>query len=264
MEIVKNFKNYFLFERQISAFYHDELNPKFWSRRISRDGNKEKWTLDPLVRKKLLQIGKDFYEKIDDIVGKTPIYDIQLTGSLSNYNYTDLSDLDVHVLVDFDKIDAPDKLIEAAGEGAKFIWNTRHDIRIRGHEVEVFLQDAKERPHITGLFSLLNNEWIKKPKFDPPSVDEDQVNKKAESIEKEINYLEGKLITSTSVPKEAKALFKRAKALKKKIGKMRKEGLEKGGEFSIGNLAFKKVRNDGYIGKLVDVISESYDKIYSE
>jgi hypothetical protein len=45
---------------------------------------------------------------------------------------------------------------------------------------------------------------------------------------------------------------------------MRQEGLEKGGEFSVGNLAFKKLRNDGYIGKLVDIVSEAYDKIYTE
>ena len=45
---------------------------------------------------------------------------------------------------------------------------------------------------------------------------------------------------------------------------MRLEGLEKGGEFSIGNLAFKKLRNDGYIGKIIDVMSQSYDRIYSE
>jgi hypothetical protein len=45
---------------------------------------------------------------------------------------------------------------------------------------------------------------------------------------------------------------------------MRKEGLEKKGEFSVGNLAFKKLRNDGYIGKLIDVMSQAYDRIYSE
>jgi len=135
---------------------------------------------------------------------------------------------------------------------------------MRGHDVEVFLQDAKNPHHITGLFSLLNNEWVKKPKFDPPTVDEDDVDKKADSIAYQIKELENKLITSTALPKDAKSLFKRAKTLKKKISKMRQEGLEKGGEFSVGNLAFKKLRNDGYIGKLIDIVSEAYDKIYTE
>lgn len=264
METVKSFEDYFLFEKQVNAFYQDELNPKFWTKKVSKDGSKEKWVLDPIIRKKLVKIGEEFYEKLDEVVGKAPIYDIQLTGSLANYNWTDLSDLDVHILVDFDKIKAPRKVIEAAGEGAKFIWNARHDIKMRGHDVEVFLQDSDERHHITGLFSLKDNKWIKKPQFDPPKIDEDDVNKKAEGIAKEISSLESKLVTSYSLPKDARNLFKRAKTLKKKISKMRREGLDKKGEFSVGNLAFKKLRNDGYIGKLIDVMSQAYDRIYEE
>ena len=45
---------------------------------------------------------------------------------------------------------------------------------------------------------------------------------------------------------------------------MRKEGLSKEGEFSVGNLAFKKLRNEGYIEKLIDIISGAYGRIYSE
>jgi len=261
---VISFKNYLLLEKQVSPFYNDELSPKFWTKKETKDGLKEKWVLDPIIRKKLLKIGEEFYDSVKDIVGRTPIYDVQLLGSLSNYNWTSLSDLDVHVLVDFDRIDAPKKLIESAAEGAKFVWNMRHNIKMRGHDVEIYLQDAQERPHITGVFSLKNNEWVRKPKFDPPNVDESQINKKAKGIAKEIDILEEKLLTSSSLPKDARNLYKRAKTLKKKISKMRKEGLQKGGEFSIGNLSFKKLRNEGYIMKLIDIISQSYDRIYSE
>ena len=264
MELVKSFRNYFLFEKEINSFYQDQLNPKFWTRRVSKDGSKEKWTLDPTIRKKLLKIGEDFYKELDDVVGKVPLHDVQLTGSLANYNWTDFSDLDVHVLVDFDRINVPRKVIETAGEGAKFIWNSRHDIKMRGHDVEVFLQDKDERHHITGLFSLKHNKWIKSPQFDPPVVDEDDVNKKSNGIASQISALEGKLVQSHTQPREAKNLYKRAKALKKKISRMRKEGLSKGGEFSVGNLSFKKLRNDGYIGKLIDLISRAYDRIYTE
>ena len=223
MESVKSFKDYLLVEKQISAFYNDELNPKFWTKKVSKDGKKEKWVLDPIIRKKLVKIGEEFYEKLEDVVGKAPIYDIHLTGSLANYNYTDLSDLDVHVLVDFDKIKAPRKIIETAGEGAKFIWNTRHDIKMRGHDVEVFLQDAKNPHHITGLFSLLNNQWVKKPKFDPPTVDEQDVQKKFDGIASDIDQLESKLLLVKNMPSDAKDLYKRANKVKEKLQKMRKE-----------------------------------------
>lgn len=264
MELVKSFENYFLLEKQISEFYNDELNPKFWNKKVSKSGSAEKWTLDPIVRKKLINIGEDFYDKFKDVIGKTPIVDIQLTGSLANYNYTNFSDLDVHVLIDFNKIDAPKKILKAAVDGVRFVWNVRHDIKMRGHDVELYLQDAKE-PHVaSGLFSLKDNKWIKNPKFDPPTVDEDDVHKKVDGIEQDINQFQSKLISSSNIPSDAKELYKRANALKEKIHKMRQEGLEKGGEFSIGNLAFKKLRNEGYIEKLIDIISEAYDKIYTE
>ena len=95
-------------------------------------------------------------------------------------------------------------------------------------------------------------------------VDEDDVDKKADGIKQDINNYEAKLITASALPKDSRSLYKRANALKEKIHKMRKEGLQKGGEFSVGNLAFKKLRNDGYIEKLINVISEAYDRIYTE
>ncbi len=264
MDPIKSFRNYFIFEKQVGSFYRDELNPKFWTKKSSKDGTKEKWVLDPIIRKKLVKIGEEFYSDLEDIVGKTPIYDIQLTGSIANYNWTDLSDLDVHVLVDFDKIDASEKIIQSAGEGAKFYWNTLHDIKMRGHDVEIYLQNAAERHHITGLYSLKDDRWIKKPKFDPPKVDDDDIYKKADLIAKEILSLESKLLNSGSLPKDSRNLYKRARTLKKKISKMRKEGLSDKGEFSVGNLAFKNLRNDGYIEKLIDVMSQAYDRIYTE
>jgi hypothetical protein len=71
-------------------------------------------------------------------------------------------------------------------------------------------------------------------------------------------------MVSVDLPSNARQLYKRCVKLKDKIQKMRKEGLAKGGEMSIGNLAFKKLRNEGYIEKLIDIISKSYDKIYTE
>ena len=66
------------------------------------------------------------------------------------------------------------------------------------------------------------------------------------------------------MPYDAKELYKRANKVKEKLQKMRKEDLAKSGEFSVGNLAFKKLRNEGYIEKLIDIISGAYGRIYSE
>ena len=46
--------------------------------------------------------------------------------------------------------------------------------------------------------------------------------------------------------------------------KARKEGLSETGEFSIENLVFKNLRNEGWIERLIDAGSNSYSGIYSE
>ena len=253
-----------ILEREIGAFYHDELNPIFWKKKKDKNGSEE-WIFDQRVRRKLLRIANDFYGKFHELLKGRVIKDIQLTGSLSNYNYTNFSDLDVHVLVNLDGIDDENpKILKAAIDGIRFIWNLRHNISIRGYDTELYLQSEDEQHDSSGLYSLLNDEWIKKPVFSPPSIDEDDVSKKYNSISSEIETLNTKLRNISDLPSNAEVLYKRCLKLKDKIQKMRKESLARDGEMSIGNLVFKKLRNEGYIEKLIDTISKSYDKIYTE
>lgn len=233
-----------------SRYYNEVLNPKFW---LHGKFNKD-------IRKKLLNIVEDFYGAPEDVA---PIDDIQLTGSLSNFNYTKFSDLDVHILIDFSKINDDTDLVKRALDGKRFIWNLRHDIEIRGHEVELYYQDVNE-PHIaSGLYSLKNDKWLIKPEYNPPSIDERDVLKKSESITDMINRL-GDEINNISDPNDAKKWHTYGRRLKDKISKMRTAGLKRDGEFAIENLSFKELRNNGSIGKLIKIISTAYSKIYSE
>lgn len=233
-----------------SRFYNKELNTNFW-----KDGE-----FCPTVRDKLLQVVDDFIDMSDIDI---KVDDIQLTGSLANYNYTKYSDLDVHVLTTFSRINSDTNLVKRALDGKRFIWNLRHNIIIRDHEVELYFQDTLE-PHIaSGLFSLLNNKWLKSPKYDPPDIDEKDVDKKSDTLAGDIDRLESMSSEDLS-PEDAKRCYKKAVALKRKIGHMRRAGLHRDGEFSIENLAFKNLRNTGAIGSLIDVVSNTYSKIYSE
>ena len=47
--------------------------------------------------------------------------------------------------------------------------------------------------------------------------------------------------------------------IKNKLKTMRQSAVEKYGEFSVENLAFKKLRNDGYIEKLFDYTASVFD-----
>jgi len=233
-----------------SRYYNEVLHPRFWS-----NGK-----FNPKVRKKLLQIVNDVFGEPEDVVD---IDDIQLTGSLSNYNYNKHSDLDVHILLDFSKINKDTDIVKRALDGRRFIWNLRHNIVIHGHEVEIYYQDTKE-PHIaSGLYSLKDDKWLTEPTYNPPSVDERDVLKKAHGIKDIINRIADK-VSGDLTPEQARKWHDHAKSIKEKLGKMRSEGLKNDGEFSIENLAFKELRNDNSIGKLIEVISTTYEKIYSE
>ena len=247
-----------------TPYYHESLNPVFWDKKKDRSGD-VKWDFDQRVRRKLVRIAKDFYAKYEDILGDREIKDIILTGSLANFNYTKYSDLDVHVLVNLDGIDDENpKILKSAIDGVRFVWNLRHDIKIRNYDTELYLQDESEEHTASAVFSLMNNEWIKKPVYDLPEIDDQQVNRKYEAIVSDIENMHTRLMVSGNMPSNARQLHKRCEKIKQKIFKMRRESLSKGGEMSVGNLVFKKLRNEGYIKQLIDIISKSYDKIYTE
>ena len=251
---MKNILSFYSFineQEERNDFYKKELNNSFWKGE----------SFDPEIREKLISIANDFYK---DLKLDIPIEDIQLTGSLANYNWTDKSDLDVHILIDFSKIDDNVDLVKKALDGVRFIWNLRHKVFLRGHDVEVYIQDINAPHTASGLFSLMNNKWIRIPKYSPPEIDYNDVDKKFDGIVSEIVHMENLVNTSdfSSVSKEE--IYEYTKKLKAKILKSREEGLRKDGEFSVENLVFKKLRNEGYIQKIIELISKAYVNIYNE
>jgi DNA-binding transcriptional ArsR family regulator len=134
----------------------------------------------------------------------------------------------------------------------KSTWNDGHDIRVKGYEVELYPQESSEPHHSTGVYSVLRNTWLTKPKMIDPKVDIHCVKHKAESMMYEID----------NVLKSPNRLEK-IKALKEKIRNMRQAGLERSGEFSVENLAFKVLRRNGYLKKLYDTARKDYDSSLS-
>ena len=78
----------------ISSFSLQEtLNPKIWD----NYANPKKASLKPEIRKKLLEIAHEFMDFIDV---EFFVDDIIFTGSLSNFNWSDFSDVDLHLEVE--------------------------------------------------------------------------------------------------------------------------------------------------------------------
>jgi hypothetical protein len=223
----------------------DELNPKVWD---------DETTMNREVREQLLQISNDFYEQTDI---DADIKDIILTGSLANYNWSEnYSDYDLHILIDFKDVSDDVELVKKFVDGARKIFNDNYDLKVEGYEVEVYIQDIEEEHTSTGVYSILNDEWNVKPKEVDFELDEEAVKDKARSVMMRISDLEeevGEL--------EHDKFIEKVNKVWEKIKNFRKSGLaEEGGEFSIGNITFKLLRRNGYIGKIMDMKKKSYEK----
>jgi hypothetical protein len=229
--------------------YHKELCPKVWNG----------IQLDPEIRKKLILIAKDFWNSLKLGV---QVVDVQLTGSLANYNWTNSSDLDVHIIIDFAQVDENIELVRKALDGQRFVWNQRHPVIIRGHDVECYLQHKDQQHTSTGLYSILKNDWVIKPNWNPPQVEDEDIKEKIRVLRSEFKEIKKKIKGARE--DEAQRLFEYLKRFKKKIMNDRQEGLTRGGEFSVENLVFKELRRDGTIEDIINTMSTAYSNIYSE
>ena len=138
------------------------------------------------------------------------------------------------------------------------MWNRLHDFRIKGYEVEIYVQDVNDPHEAQGLYSVLNDEWVKKPTLDKKDFDRDNIKKKAASLMDQVDRID-KLIDDGKFEEAEKYADK----LKEKIRKMRKSGLETIGAYSVENLAFKVLRRTDYLEKLSNAKRKAYDSMLS-
>tara|TARA_R110000824_G_scaffold137783_3_gene302460 strand:+ start:342 stop:1259 length:918 start_codon:yes stop_codon:yes gene_type:complete len=223
---------------------HDTLATGIWI-----DGDR----IVPKVAKHLNKIAQDF---IDSLPVEIDIEDIRLTGSLANYNWSNYSDVDLHIIVDFLGIDENKVLVKAFFDNARMRWNNRHQIRMKGYDVEIYVEDSREQHVSSGVYSLMNSEWVTKPRKYRNSIDFPAARRKADDVEFQINIINN-LITA----KKLKSALKNVERVKRKIKNMRRAGLESTHkEFSIENIAFKILRRNG----MLDVLDEFKHKIYDD
>jgi predicted nucleotidyltransferase len=229
---------YLIESATLTLQYHDELNSKLWKN--------EKLRSD--VSNKLIMIARTWagFAKIPP----KAIKDVILVGGNANFNYTPYSDIDLHVVVDMDKIPECKQLLDEYLRDKKQLWGLVHDIKIYGHDVELYAQD-KNTPYTKdqGVYSIKQDKWLVQPTKKEVNLNDPAIKRKVEQYIEKINTL-----IETSAEDGA------FETLKTKFREMRAAALKQGGEFSIENLVFKELRNLGYLNKITEYLRSKQDQ----
>lgn len=225
---------------RLTLMYHEDLNVKFW------DG----LTLRPEVRDKLLEIGYIWAEFAK--IPSNAIQDIILVGGNANYNYTEYSDLDLHLVVDKDEItDCQTDFLDDFLRDKKRLWALTHDVNLYGQPVELYAQDIDDPvPKNQGTYSVLNGWWIQEPRKQYVDFSDPLLKQKVRDMMERIDDLIDTQADDITVLNK----------LKEKIRTMRGSAIQRGGEFALENLVFKELRNRGYLDKLSNYIRTIEDR----
>jgi len=228
-------------ELKLTLRSHETLNPNLWK--------KEK--LDPEVWRALNRIGKEWqsFANIPD----SAIRDVIICGGNANYNYTDQSDIDLHLVVDKEGVKC-DGLVDDYLQSKKQLWALTHDITVKGQPVELYAQDFRDPFRKgQGIYSLKSNRWLQKPtKYKIDRRDPEVVRKTKQYMDSIDHLIDTNADDVASLRK-----------LKNRLKQMRSTAIEKGGEVAPENLVFKELRNRGYIDKMNDYMKNLEDQSLS-
>lgn len=208
----------------------------------------------PEVRKSLIQATKDYYEflKIDDV----KIVDIILAGSNANYNWSDYSDVDVHLVIRYSDIGEDEEILDNMMWALKEKWNSTHDIKIGQYDVEMYTENIEnDTLESKGVYSILKNQWLRQPVREETKINQQEI---MSIVDKYKLGLED-LINKSKRDDVCDGLIEEFDEFIEDFFDMRKEALKEGGEFSSGNMAFKLLRRDDFIKTLMDARNEIYD-----
>jgi hypothetical protein len=214
--------------------FHPCLNRKIWGDEFMR----------PEVREDLLLIMEDF----KDFLGVDDLYivDVTVSGSMAAYTYTPHSDIDLHLVVRTPTNQTG--LYAELFDAKKSLYNLTRNIKVRGYDVELYVQNVHDEVKSMGIYSVLTDRWIDYPKRIRAEIDDLSVLSKVDVYTvRMMNAIDGDDLAG------AQQVWEDYRA-------MRKAGLEAGGELSPENLAFKILRTRGLSKKLYDRILELKDK----
>ena len=213
---------------------HTELNPKLWT-----NGQ-----LKSEVKQALEKIAVDFKEYIDV---PFKVVDVIVAGGNANYNYTEHSDIDLHLIADFDSVDCDREAAELF-DSKRLLYKEQYNVEIYGIPVELYVEDQRS-PAVSSSYSIISNRWIKEPLPQIPEYDQDKLEHMVKVWRTVIKHSvkTGDLQTCRNTLNLLRSY--------RKLGLKQAEG-----EFSIPNLVYKSLRNDKTLLGIQKLIDQLHDQ----
>ena len=206
------------------GWVHDELNQELF------DGTR----LRPEVREALLNIAEKFKNTL--AINIEPV-DVYFTGSSANFNYNDTSDLDLHVVYDFEQIGINAEILVKYFIAKKQVFNNDYSIEIKGIPVEVGVENLNEPIVSSAVYSVKQDKWLIEPEYAEQLLPRPDMKQYYDIVQKIEDVIETR--DSTKIGKLWDELYE-----------IRKESLKNEGEYGKGNALFKKLRSLGYLDRL--------------
>ena len=178
------------------------------------------------------------------------------------------SDIDLHILIDYSKVDKRTDFVDNYFYSQKKLWNEEHkDLRIFGFPVEVYVQDVNKEHTSSGVYSLEKNEWVIEPereKLSKKKVNKERIKKTVSQYTEKIDKLVDDSKNTDGDEYKMRKVYEGAQKLFDEIKKLRREDLsDANNEINEGNIIFKALRRLGYIDKLDKVINKGYNTLNS-
>lgn len=210
---------------------HDTLNPKIW----------ENDKLKSEVKDKLEEIIDQFILELHDNDIPVKVLDARLVGSNASFNYTENSDMDVHLIVNTQEASCDTNVLTLLYNYFKSNFNDKYDISIHGIPVELYIEDVGASAVSNGIYSIYDDEWIKYP--EPVEVPDIDITDDFAVLERRYkNIIENN---------DAEG----AEELLDELYLRRKDSLATEGEYGRDNLLFKQFRSEGYLDGLKEVLN---------
>ena len=217
-----------------------ELNYKLYNK------EDEQLRLHKNVRERLIEIANAFLDDLREQNINIYPADIRLVGSNAGFDFTPHSDIDLHLVVDFDLYSQDPAILQSALNICRQRFNDQYNITVKGINVEIYAEDIHSANISNGIYSIIQNRWIKFPEEESEMAEyiTPEIKEKANRW---VELIQAAIDKTAASESEAEVFTLECEHLINRLYLMRKTGLETGGRLSAGNLIFKQVRNSGML-----------------